>query len=77
MIEIECIARKIGNSIGFIIPKEVVEKENIKENERIKIFITKTGKNPIKRTFGLLKEKDFDTDLLLDESDFELWGIKK
>lgn len=35
MIEIECTARKIGNSIGFIIPKEVVKKEKIKENEKM------------------------------------------
>ncbi|MEM2131029.1 MAG: hypothetical protein QXR96_00765 [Candidatus Woesearchaeota archaeon] len=72
MIEIECTARKIGNSIGFIIPKYVVEKEKIKENEKIKIIISK-NKDVFDKTFGKLKFNK-QTDLIMREIDEELWG---
>lgn len=41
MKEITCRAKKWGGSIGIVIPKDIVEKENIKPNEEIKIAIRK------------------------------------
>lgn len=54
-MEAESIARKWGNSLGFIIPKEIVEQENIKPNTKIKFEIRKV--NDISHTFGILKRK--------------------
>jgi len=39
MIKVETIARKWGNSIGISLPKDVVEKANIKPNREVEIFI--------------------------------------
>jgi antitoxin component of MazEF toxin-antitoxin module len=54
-MEVESIARKWGNSLGFIIPKEIVKKENIKPNTKIRFEIKRT--NDISKTFGMLKLK--------------------
>lgn len=39
--EIEATTRKWGSSIGIIIPNDVVEKEHLKPNEKIKLVIKK------------------------------------
>ncbi len=49
MTEIHSIARKWGNSLGIIIPKEVVEQENITENEPLTVILQK--KKPIVQEF--------------------------
>jgi antitoxin component of MazEF toxin-antitoxin module len=41
MKEIECITRKWGSSVGIVIPKEIVEKEHIKPNEKVRITVNK------------------------------------
>lgn len=40
-MQVKAIARKWGSSIGVIIPKEVVEARNIKENDEITIHVEK------------------------------------
>lgn len=52
MAEIECVARKWGNSLGIIIPWEVTEKEHITENEKLSVIIKK--KHKVKEFFGML-----------------------
>ncbi len=54
-MEVTAIARKWGDSIGFIVPKEVVEKEEIKPNSKVKFEIIKVA--DISDTFGKLKRK--------------------
>ena len=54
-MEVEAIAKKWGSSIGFIVPREVVEKEKIKPNSRVKFEIIKV--TDISDTFGKLKRK--------------------
>ena len=54
-MEVEAIAKKWGSSIGFIVPKEVVEKEKIKPNSKVKFEIIKV--TDISDTFGKLKRK--------------------
>ena len=54
-MEAESIARKWGDSIGFIIPKEIVDKEKIKPNSKVKFEIIKV--TDISDTFGKLKRK--------------------
>ncbi len=54
-MEVEATARKWGDSIGFIIPKEVAEKENIKPDSKVTFTIIKVS--DISDTFGKLKRK--------------------
>ena len=54
-MEIEAIAKKWGSSIGFIVPREIVEKEKIKPNSKVKFEIIKV--TDISDTFGKLKRK--------------------
>ena len=58
MAEIEIIAKKWGNSIGIVLPREIVEAEKIRENEKLRIIVIKEDR-VIDRTFGLLR-KDID-----------------
>lgn len=52
-MEIKAIAKKWGSSIAVIIPKEVIEKQKIKENQEIRIEI----KRPLiaREVFGILR----------------------
>lgn len=54
-MEVEAIAKKWGSSIGFVIPKEVAEKEKIRPNSKVKFEIIKVS--DISDTFGRLKRK--------------------
>ena len=54
-METEAVARKWGSSIGFIIPKEIVEKEKIKPHSKVVFEIIKVS--DISDTFGKLKRK--------------------
>lgn len=75
-MECETITRKWGNSLGIILPKEVVEKENIKENEKIRVFIFKK-KDTLKKTFGMLKSKmKKSTQQIKDELRKELYNAE-
>ena len=68
-MEIEAETRKWGNSLGIIIPKVIVEKENLKQNQKIKILAVETeSKTRVKDIFGKLKFKR-PTQEILDEVD--------
>ena len=54
-METESIARKWGDSIGFVVSKDVVEKEKIKPNCKVRFEIIKVS--DISDTFGKLKRK--------------------
>jgi antitoxin component of MazEF toxin-antitoxin module len=54
-MEAEAIARKWGNSLGVIIPKEIVEQENLKPNMKIKFEITRS--DDISHLYGIVKRK--------------------
>lgn len=66
MAEIECKTRKIGGSIGIILPKDVVEKECIEPNQNIVIRLNKRVK--VKDVFGLLPDWKTPTQKLKDEA---------
>lgn len=57
MIMVETEARKWGNSIGVVIPREVAEREHIKESEKVKLLIIRDGSKTLKETFGIAKGK--------------------
>ena len=52
---IEVVVKKWGNSVGVILPKELVERESIKENEKVLLEVVKEAN--LKRIFGSLKRK--------------------
>ena len=54
-----------GNSLGFIIPKEIVKKEGITLDTNVMIEIKK--ENPLKELFGSLREWKIDAQKVKDE----------
>ncbi len=52
---IEVTVRRWGNSMGVILPKEVVEGGKLKENEKILIEVVKEA--DLSNLFGSLKRK--------------------
>jgi len=52
---IELIAKKWGNSLAVILPKELVEKEGIKENKKVIIEIVKEA--DLSDIFGSIKKR--------------------
>ena len=66
MIECESIARKWGSSLGLTIPKEIVEKINLKENKKVRFMIVEEG-TAVKRTFGMLKGWKTPTEKIMKE----------
>lgn len=57
MEAVEAEARKWGNSLGVIIPRDTVESEDIKENEVVRFLIIRDCHKVLKETFGLAKRK--------------------
>ena len=52
---IEVVVKKWGNSVGVILPKELVERESIKENEKVLLGVVKEAN--LEGIFGSLKRK--------------------
>ncbi|MBI2142771.1 AbrB/MazE/SpoVT family DNA-binding domain-containing protein [Candidatus Woesearchaeota archaeon] len=68
--------RKWGNSLGTTIPKEVIDRESLKEGDTVELTITKP-KNVLKELFGALKGKEkikISTEELMKEIDKELYN---
>ena len=51
----EVVIKKWGNSMGVILPKELIEKEGLKENKKVLIEIVKEAN--LTKLFGSLKRK--------------------
>lgn len=47
--------RRIGSSLGVLIPKHMIGKEKIKEGEEIEISLLKRRKELIAKAFGIAK----------------------
>ena len=67
---VELKTRKWGNSIGVVIPLEIVNKMNLKSEETILVDINKKD-NVLKELFGSLKTKK-QTEQILKEARKEL-----
>lgn len=52
---IEVVLKKWGNSMGVVLPKEMVEKEELKENQKVLIEVVKEA--DFTKLFGSLKRK--------------------
>ncbi|HLD02982.1 MAG TPA: hypothetical protein VJC07_04745 [Candidatus Nanoarchaeia archaeon] len=69
METIEIKPKKWGNSLGFTIPKEIVEKERLSTKKRVRITITSLdNRHKLKEMFGTLKF-DKPTQQIMDEID--------
>lgn len=49
--------RKWGNSMGAVLPKEVVKTMKIKENQKIRVIILPSSAELFRKTFGIFKGK--------------------
>ena len=47
--------RRIGSSLGVLIPKRMIDKKKIKEGEEIEISLLKRRKELIAKAFGIAK----------------------
>jgi len=66
--------KKWGNSFGVIIPKEIVQSENLKENQEIEFMIVKNNRNILRESFGTLKRTgNKSTEQMMRELDRELY----
>lgn len=57
MAECEMTAKKWGNSLGGVFPKEVVKALNLKENQKIHVLIAPPDNNVLRKIFGTMKGK--------------------
>jgi len=68
----ETRVKKWGNSMGILIPKDIIEKEHIKEGAEVEIVLTLKNKTTVNDIFGAIKLKR-PTDKILKEVDEDLW----
>jgi len=65
--------KKWGNSLGVVLPRDILDNENISEGSDIEISVRAKHKTKVKDIFGMLKGKlTRDTDEVLREVDLEL-----
>ena len=65
--ELEVVARKWGNSIGFTLPKDVVKAKSIREGKILRIQIQEPLKRPKPGAFGGLKGWKIDAQKMKDQ----------
>jgi len=58
MTVVETRLKKWGNSLGVIIPKEVIDNQSLKEEEEVSVIVvSKNSSKVLKETFGIGKGK--------------------
>ncbi len=55
MIEAKVKLKAWGNSIGLVLPKDALQKDNLGVNDEVEITIRRTS-NPLREIFGKLKD---------------------
>lgn len=70
MMEIKTKTKKWGNSIGILIPKEAIRKENIKPDQEVTVLISAKPITKAGDIFGTMKFSK-STDKLMRELDKE------
>ena len=71
MMELKTKTKKWGNSIGILIPKEAIRKENIKPDQEITVLISAKPITKGKDIWGTMKFKK-STEELMREVDKDL-----
>ncbi len=72
MVTVTVVAKKWGNSIGVIIPKDIADTAGIKPEQSVSIEV-RPMKNSLAELFGKFKT-DKPTQQIKDELKKELWG---
>lgn len=70
MIEIKVKTKKWGNSIGILIPKDVIRKEKIQPDQEVTVLISAKPVTKGKDIWGTMKFKE-STEELMREIDKE------
>lgn len=74
MIKSETRLREWGNSIGVILPKDEIYRENLSVNDEVEVIVKKKT-NPLREVFGTLRgvkpKTKMSTDEILAEVDKE------
>ncbi len=63
----EAIVKKWGNSLGIILPREIVKERNLKENSKVEILIAKEKPN-LNQIYGLVKKRKMSGQRMKDEA---------
>ena len=67
-MEIETRTKKWGSSLGIIIPKKIVEEENLEQNQIVRILAVEAkSKTKVKNIFGALKNWRINAQKFKDE----------
>lgn len=64
MMELKAKTKKWGNSIGILIPKEAIRKENIKPDQEVTVLISAKPITKGKDIWGTLKFKESTEELM-------------
>lgn len=72
MIECETKLKVWGNSVGIVIPKDKVNEEHLKANQKVRVIITPIKILRVKDIFGTLKNWKKPTKQIMKEIDKEL-----
>ena len=74
MEQIKTKVKKWGNSFGIVIPKEIINREGLKEEKEVFITIQQKRYTTVGDIMGILKRKSKkSTQKIMDEIDKELW----
>lgn len=65
--------KKWGNSLGVIIPKDILEAEGVKEGEEIEISVIKRKQSAIWELAGTLDDQNMSAKEITDAIDEELY----
>ena len=72
MIELKSKLRKWGNSLGVVVPQNIIESENAQEGDEVVVLFSKEKNNVLREMFGTFKFKK-PTEELIKEIDKELY----
>ncbi len=64
----ETIPKAWGNSLGVTIPHEIVQKEHLSTEKKVKVLVIGSEMEKLKKAFGTLKLKK-STQKVMDEID--------
>ncbi len=68
--------RKWGNSVGIIIPSDIVRDEGLKPGTDIELMLLHDSRRVLHELYGSLKGKGLSGQKFKDEIRRELYGIK-
>lgn len=76
MISIDTKLKKVGNSLGIIVPAEIINQNNLKEGEKIRVNLENKKSATVGKIMEEAKIKNLkfkrSTQEILDELDAEL-----